>query len=188
MHEGSNSLRPYNYRETSHQGEISYQFTTTTGIEYSCYFLDASGYFESYPAIAHNVVTFGFRITKAQPAFRQQYDVRIRDTIFDILYKSILRFPERSVFVMFDTRDCRSRHRKVTFGRWFKEFCRIYRLRITKLSLTVPCEDVTLVVNVCMFVPPGSPDLTAIKHAFVDLRDELISKGYPPTTEYECNG
>jgi hypothetical protein len=186
MHEGLNSLKPYSYQETRFNGEVSYQFTTTDGTEYNCYFLDASGYFESYPVIARNVVRFGFRTAKPTPFSRPLHDIRIRDTIFDILHKSTSQFPERSIFVMFDTRDRKSRHRKIIFSRWFTAFCKIYGLCITRLSLSIPSEDVTATVNVCMFVPPNSPDLATIKNAFIDIRDELISKGHPPSTDYQC--
>lgn len=185
MHEGLNSLKPYEYQETQFNGEVSYQFTTANGIGYNCYFLDASGYFESYPAISQKVVTFGFHATRGSALFRQRYDVRIRDTLFDIL--SMLQFPERSIFAMFDTRDRRPRHRKIIFSRWFKEFCQTFSIRITRLSLSIPSEDVSATVNVCMFVPSDSPDITSIRNAFIDIRDELISKGHPPSTAYECN-
>lgn len=186
MHEGLNLLKPYSYWETQSGDEVSYRFSTTTSVEYSCYFLDASGYFENYPAIARNVVTFGFRVVQPTPFVRPQYDIRIRDTIFDILYKSTLLHPERSIFIMFDTRDRRPRHRKVVFGKWFKEFCAISNLRITRLSLTIPSDDDYSNVHICLFVPSSSPDLISIKHAFIDIRDELISKGYPPSTDYQC--
>lgn len=187
MHEGLNLLKPYSYRETQFNEEVSYQFSTTNGFEYNCYFLDASGYFESYPAIARNVVTFGFRVMRPMSFGRPPYDVRVRDTIFDILYKSTLLYPERSIFIMFDTRDRRPRHRKVVFSKWFKEFCEISGLRITRMSLTIPGDDDSSTVHVSLFVPPDSPDLASIKNAFIDIRDELISKGYPPSTDYRCN-
>lgn len=188
MHEGLNSLKPYSYRESRFNGEVSYQFTTTTGIEYNCYFLDASGYFESYPDIGQSVVTFGFHIAQTPSFFKQQYDIRIRDTIFDILYKSALTFPERSILVIYDTRDLRPRHRKVIFSKWFNEFCEISGLHVTKMTLSIPSEEASATLFVCIFVPPDSPNIWAIRAAFIDIRDELISKGHPPTTtEFDCS-
>jgi hypothetical protein len=188
MQEESGLLKPYDYLEISSGQELHYNFLTDGGVNYACYFLGASDYFEEYPLIRDNVVTFGFRpLNDPYPNLHRRYDPRIRETLFHILHSSCIAHPQRAVFVMYDPKDKRHHNRKNLFNQWHSSFCALMKTQVAKITLTIPCESRSDdAIYLAMFVPDTCANLESIKSAFQDIRDELISKGYPPTVLYEC--
>lgn len=184
-HEELNSLRPYDHLVSQFDEEENYSFVTDSGSEYACYFLDASGYFDDYPQIKYNVVTFGFRPLKrdSKGFFNEKHDPRIRDTVLSILHQSIKKHPHRCIFIMFDTMDGRQRNRKIAFSIWFNAYCKLMPKQVSKISISAVGVDRSGTFDLVMLVPNTSHKLAVMQETFIEIRDEFISKGYPPTLE-----
>ncbi|WP_409017675.1 DUF6169 family protein [Dyadobacter sp. CY323] len=117
-----------------------------------------------------------------------KYDARIKATVFLILGQVIEMYPERSIFVMYDTQDGRQRNRKVAFNRWYNEYCNLLSERVTKISIIAPNIEGGNTFNLMMLVPNSCSKLELIKSTCIEIKDEFISKGYPPSLEcrIEC--
>jgi hypothetical protein len=63
------SLRAYEYTLEYRDNGEEYLFKTASGAHYSCYFTDASGYFEEYPLIKDDIVSFGFGLVSPSKGF-----------------------------------------------------------------------------------------------------------------------
>ena len=63
------SLRAYDYTAEDSDNCEEYIFKTDSGALYSCYFINASGYFEDYPLIKNDIVTFGFGLISPSKGF-----------------------------------------------------------------------------------------------------------------------
>jgi hypothetical protein len=188
-HEELNSSRPYEYLVSQFEEEESYLFVTNSGVEYTCYFLNASAYFEDYPLIKDDIVTFGFRPLKpsSKGFFVDRHDPKIKETIVAILHKSVKKHPEGCIFIMFDAKDGRQRNRKIIFNTWYNDYCAQFPKQVTKLSISASGLDHSGQYDMIMLVPNTCQKLAAMKETFIEIRDELISKGYPPTLECRIN-
>ena len=189
MPEELSSLRAYECTiEYRNNGE-EYFFKTESGAYYSCYFANASGYFEEYPLIKDDIVTFGFGLlSPSKGFFVEKHDPRIKETIFYILIQAAETYPERSFFVMYSTDEGRQRNRKVTFDRWYNDYCKLVGGAVTKISISAPTIDGSFIFNMMMLVPNTCSKLELIKSTCIEIKDEFISKGYPPSLEcrIEC--
>ncbi len=183
------SLRPYEYTAEYRHGDEEYRFETESGIFYSCHFTNGSGYFEDYPLIKDNIVTFGFRqLSPTKGFFVEKYDARIKETIFYILTRVAETNPENSIFVMYSTQGGRQRNRKVAFNRWYNEYCNLLSERVTRISIIAPNIEGGNTFNLMILVPNTCSKLELIKNTFIEIKDEFISKGYSPSLEcrIEC--
>jgi hypothetical protein len=187
--EESGSLKAYDYTTEYRNGDEEYYFQTESGIHYSCYFSDASEYFEDYPLVKDHIVTFGLaRISQSKGFFTDKYDPRIKTTVIHILEQAIEVFPERSISAMYDTTDGRQRNRKITFSRWYHEYCHLVSERVTRISISGSSVWSGERFDMMMLVPNTCSKLEQLKLTAFEIRDELISKGYPPSLEcrIEC--
>ena len=188
MPEELGSLKPYKYTVEYRDGDVEYYFKTGSDVFYSCYFTSASGYFDAYPLIKDDIVTFGFRPTTfSKGFFMKKYDARIKQTIFQILMDVVRKHPEWSILVMYDTQDGRQRNRKIAFNRWYNEYCNLVSSRVTRISILAQGFDGSS-FNLMMLVPNTCSKLELIKSTCIEIKDEFISKGYPPSIEcrIEC--
>lgn len=97
-----------------------FQFTTSAGIVYACYFLSYSEYFKEYKGIAENIYSFNVEILKGGKA-KGSNDDRIGRTIIEIL-KLFLSGLENAVVYVCDTSDGKELFRKRKFDLWFKKY------------------------------------------------------------------
>ncbi|TLU98023.1 hypothetical protein [Dyadobacter luticola] len=188
-HEESGSFRAYDYTVEYRGGDKEYLFQTESGAHYSCYFANASAYFEDYPLVKDDIVTFGLkRTSQSKGFFVDKYDARIKATVFQILCHVIEMYPERSMLVMYDTSDGRQRNRKITFARWYNECSRLLKKKVTRISISGSSIWSGEKFDMMLLVPNTCSKLEQIKLSAFEIRDELISKGYPPTLEcrIEC--
>ncbi len=97
------------------------------------------------------------------------------------------KHPEWSILVMYDTQDGRQRNRKIAFNRWYNEYCNLVSSRVTRISILAQGFDGSS-FNLMMLVPNTCSKLELIKSTCIEIKDELISKGYPPSIEcrIEC--
>jgi hypothetical protein len=191
MPEGLGSLKPYEFTVNCRKKEEEeYFFQTASGTSYICYFLSASGYFEDYPSIKDNIVTFGFRPLSqlSKGSFIDGHDRRIKETIFCILTHATARRPERYLLVMYETSDGKQRNRKITFNCWYNEYCALVNNQVTRISIIAPNIEGDDTFSLMVFVPSTCSKLELIKNTFIEIKDEFISKGYPPSLEcrIEC--
>jgi hypothetical protein len=183
------SLRAYEYTLEYRDNGEEYLFKTASGAHYSCYFTDASGYFEEYPLIKDDIVSFGFGlVSPSKGFFVEKHNTRIKETIFHILLQANNTYPDRSFFVMYSTRDGKQRNRKITFDKWYNDYCNLVSGRVTRISIISPCTDGNFTFNMMMLVPNTCSKLELIKSTCIEIKDEFISKGYPPSLEcrIEC--
>ncbi|NIJ51134.1 DUF6169 family protein [Dyadobacter arcticus] len=189
MPEELGSLRPYDYIVNYRNGQDSYFFQTESGNSYLCYFLNASGHFDEYLSMQEDVVTFGLmQINESKGFFAEKHDPRIKETVFSILLQVMEEYPERSMLVMYDTRDGRQRSRKITFARWYNECCGFVSKKVTRIIISGSSMWNGDKFDMMMLVPNTCSKLEQIKITAFEIRDDLISKGYPPTLEcrVEC--
>jgi hypothetical protein len=93
-----------------------YQFTTDSGISYTAYF---SEYFLTTAAGEEVIVySFGFECNEERS---DRYDEKIRNTIVYIIEYFFEQKMEEGLLYVCLTTDGMARHRRITFGRWYKE-------------------------------------------------------------------
>lgn len=178
----SNSLGPYNYQEVEINGSFQYEFKTDSGLTYNCWFVDCSGHFKDYPQIRDSIVTFGFGCKPYTPkGYFHKHDPKTKLTVLSILRQSLENYPERVVLVMYQNTDNRKRNRKIIFDTWYKDFCEDHNF-VGKFRLTIPSPDGSDIMCITMFVPETYSKRETLKEALLDFKDELISKGLPPST------
>ena len=183
MPEELGSLRPYNYVANYREGEEEYSFETTSGTSYICYFLNVNGFFDHYPSMEVDIVTFGIsQISESEGFFVEKHDPRNKETVFSILLQVIQDHPERPMLVMYDTRDGRQRSRKIAFSRWYKEGCKLVSKKVTRISISGSTAESGEKFDMMMLIPNTCSKLEQIKITALDIRDDLISKGYPPSS------
>lgn len=97
-----------------------FEFTTTTGIVYACYFLSYAEYFSEYEEIADNVYAFNVEIIKGRKTGISA-DERIARTIIEII-KTFLSALENAVVYVCDMSDGKELLRKRKFDQWFRKY------------------------------------------------------------------
>lgn len=179
MQKVSNSLEPYKYVEINDNGNFKYVFCTDSEIDYQIYFTDQSKHFEIYPNIQDDIISFGFAPIDKNLIIKRR-DKRVQDTIFHFLGNFANRNPDKVLFVIMSGRHGLQRNRHIVFSQWHREFCSVMALDYHKFSLTIPGErDVN--TYIAMYVPHTYHRIDDVRNALVDMKDELISKGYPPS-------
>jgi hypothetical protein len=189
MPEELGSLRAYEYTIRFKEGEEEYTFKTASGTPYICYFLNIPGFFDDYPSMEVEVVTFGLSLLReSKDSFVEKHDPRIKATVLSILLNVIEVHPERPMLVMYDTRDGRQRSRKITFARWYNECCKLVSKKVTRITISGANISSDDRFDMMMLVPNTCSKLEQIKVGAFEIRDDLISKGYPPSLEcrIEC--
>ncbi|MEO6281800.1 MAG: DUF6169 family protein [Dyadobacter sp.] len=189
MREELGSLRSYEYTVEYRGEEEEYFFKTDSGAFYSCYFLNGSGYFDDYPLIKGDILTFGLRrISRSEGFFVDKHDARIKETVIHILAQTFEANPERSLFVMYETMDGRQRNRKITFARWYNEACKLVSKEVTRITISGASMWTADRFDMMLLVPNTCSKLEQIKITAIEIKDDLISKGYPPSLEcrIEC--
>ncbi|WAC10739.1 hypothetical protein [Dyadobacter pollutisoli] len=189
MPEELGSPEPYEYTIRSKKGEEQYSFETASGTPYICYFLNIPGFFDDYPSMEVDVVTFGLSLLReSKNFFVEKHDPRIKATVFSILLSAIEVYPERPMLVMYDTQDGRQRSRKITFARWYNECCKLVSKKVTRITISGASMSSADRFDMMMLVPNTCSELEQIKITAMEIKDDLISKGYPPSLEcrIEC--
>ncbi len=95
-----------------------YQFTTTAGTGYACYFLSYANYFNEYKDIANNV--YAFNIEMMVKGKTTVIDPRLGNTIVQII-KTFLNELTNAVVYVCDASDSKELLRKRKFDTWFRE-------------------------------------------------------------------
>jgi hypothetical protein len=109
-------LQPYKFITVKNN---YYEFTTTAGTQYACYFLSYASYFNEYKDIANNVYAFNLemmlkgRITIIDP--------RIGYTLVQII-KTFLNGLINAVVYVCDASDNKEFLRKKKFDVWFRQY------------------------------------------------------------------
>lgn len=136
-----------------------------------------------------DVVTFGLmQISKSKGFFVEKHDPRIKETVFVILLQVLQQYPERPMLVMYETRDGRLRSRKITFARWYNECCELVSKKVTRITISGASMSNSDRFDMMMLVPNTCSKLEQIKITAIEIKDDLISKDYPPSLEcrIEC--
>jgi hypothetical protein len=97
-----------------------YEFTTSAGIRYACYFLSYSEYFKDYKAIADNIYAFNVELLKRKK-INVTLDERIGFTVVQIV-KHFLEGLVNAVVYVCDTSYSRELIRKRKFDSWFRQY------------------------------------------------------------------
>ena len=99
----------------------SYFFTTESGYNYFPYFTQYFLYDED--GNEHKVFHFGFERDRSynRNKFEDKYDERIKNTIIYIVREFFRKNGESAVLYFCYEADGLSRHRSITFSKWFKE-------------------------------------------------------------------
>jgi hypothetical protein len=110
-------LQPYKVTIIKHH---YFEFTTTTGIRYACFFLSYSEYFKHYKEVAGNIYSFNIEVIDSKKK-QLAIDERTGLTIVEIV-KKFLEALENAVVYVCDTSDGRELLRKRKFDIWFRKY------------------------------------------------------------------
>jgi hypothetical protein len=110
-------LQPY---KTNIVRNNYFEFTTSDGTVYLCYFLSYSEYFKNYGEIAGNIFSFNVDIVRGRKTGISS-DERVGRTIIEIV-KGFLSGLENAVVYVCDTSDGRELLRKRKFDQWFRKY------------------------------------------------------------------
>lgn len=96
-----------------------YEFTTTAGTKYACYFLSYASYFNEYKDIANNMYAFNLDVlVKGRTTV---IDPRIGYTLVQII-KTFLNGLTNAVIYVCDASDSKELLRKRKFDVWFRQY------------------------------------------------------------------
>jgi len=109
-------LQPYKFITVK---DNYYEFTTTAGTKYACYFLSYADYFNEYNDITNNVYAFNIEmIVKGKTTV---IDPRIGNTLVQII-KTFLNGLINAVVYVCDASDSKELLRKKKFDMWFRQY------------------------------------------------------------------
>jgi hypothetical protein len=97
-----------------------FQFITTAGTKYACYFLSYAEYFKSYKEVASNIYSVNVEIIESKRR-AVALDERTGLTIVEIV-KRFLKGLEDVVVYVCDSSDGRELLRKRKFDLWFRKY------------------------------------------------------------------
>lgn len=97
-----------------------FEFTTSAGIVYACYFLSYSEYFKEYKEIAGNFFSYNVEVIKGRKTGISS-DERAGRTIIEIV-KNFLGGLENAVVYICDASDGKELLRKRKFDHWFRKY------------------------------------------------------------------
>ena len=97
-----------------------FEFTTSAGIVYACYFLSYTEYFKEYKEIAGNFFSYNVEVIKGRKTSISS-DERTGRTIIEIV-KNFLAGLENAVVYVCDASDGKELLRKRKFDQWFKKY------------------------------------------------------------------
>jgi hypothetical protein len=97
-----------------------FEFITSAGIVYACYFLSYAEYFKEYREIAGNFYSYNVDVIKGTKAGISS-DERTGRTIIEIV-KNFLAGLENAVVYVCDTSDGKELLRKRKFDQWFRKY------------------------------------------------------------------
>ncbi len=109
-------MRPYKFSTVK---DNYYEFSTSAGTKYACYFLSYAEFFSEYREIANNV--FAFNIDMLEKGSSGIIDLRIGNTIVQII-KTFLNGLTNAVVYVCDASDSKELLRKRKFDTWFREY------------------------------------------------------------------
>lgn len=100
--------------------DLTYSFTTDSGIEYKCIFLSFAEYFAKYPAIADKVFSFNLEIA-SKKSNQKGVDNRIAVTVVNIVGDFLMSKINAVVYVC-DPADGKGHVRSRKFKSWFEYY------------------------------------------------------------------
>ena len=109
-------MKPYKFTVTK---DKYYEFITSAGTKYACYFLSYSSYFSAYKEIAANIYAFNIDILEKHG--KVATDPRIGNTVVQIL-KTFLNGLTNAVVYVCDTTDSKEMMRMYKFDSWFRQY------------------------------------------------------------------
>lgn len=109
-------MRPYKITIAKHN---YFEFRTTAGVKYACYFLSYAEYFKAYKEVALSIFSFNVEVIESKK--RVSVDDRTGLTIVTIV-KKFLEGLENAVVYVCDTGDGRELLRKRKFDLWFRKY------------------------------------------------------------------
>ena len=96
-----------------------YEFTTTAGTKYACYFLSYENYFNDYKEISNHIYAFNLEVlTKGETI---AIDPRIGKTLVQIITIFLNSLTNAVVYVC-DASDSKEVFRKRKFDTWFRQY------------------------------------------------------------------
>jgi Family of unknown function (DUF6169) len=110
-------LRPYKIAIVKHN---YFDFTTTAGIKYACYFISYAAYFKNYKEVAGNIYSVNVEVIGSNRK-AATLDERTGLTIVEIV-KQFLEGLENAVVYVCDNSDGRELFRKKKFDLWFRKY------------------------------------------------------------------
>ena len=149
-------LHPYDYQTLD---DLTYGFSTESGVEYVAYFLDMGAYSDHF----ENVYTFNFEATQCVDDAPQ--DPRISDTICVILGRILMQH-RNAVIIVCDNLDHREQGRNRLFQSWF---LRMENTEIIKIDRQYHSEEYDIFAS--LFIHTKNPDLELIVREFIQLTD-----------------
>lgn len=105
-------MQPYKFATVKNN---YYEFTTTAGTQYACYFLSYANYFTEYNEIADSV--YGFNLEVLKKGTVTVIDPRIGKTLVQIITTFLNGLTNAVVYVC-DTSDNKELFRKRKFDSW----------------------------------------------------------------------
>lgn len=156
-------MQPYKFSTVK---DNYYEFSTSAGTKYACYFLSYAEYFSEYIEIANNV--FAFNIDVLLKGSSSTIDLRIGNTIVQI-FKTFLNGLTNAVVYVCDASDSKELLRKRKFDTWFREYD---DGTIIKIDGQISSEDFN--IYNAILIHKDNPKKNRFIEAFNDLNNPDI--------------